>query len=347
MFRKQTLLLQDPKITYPIYDLRQSFPDYVIQCKQIISQYRLDLDHHPDITIQANCPFEYRPKDTPKPRYGALLIHGLFDSPFVMQEIGKQLAADGLLVRSILLPGHGTVPGALLNVTCEEWIQSVQYGISTFKDEVDGLFLVGFSTGGALACYQAAHPSSTPPIKGLVLLAPVFKIKSKFAFLAQSINLIGNYWHRAKWLTIRPEVDYAKYVSIPFNAVYQVECLTKKIKTTLRLPQWIALSINDDTVSSRASLNYFSNQTNTENHMTLYAPKKIKQSAPYMTIREPFNIAHIGLPISPANPHYGKQGDCPIPKRIAFNPDFDFLMKDMKKFISVVSSDSSLHPTIS
>jgi len=325
MFRKQGSLFQNPIIHYPIHDLDLSFIDYINQSKSIISQYRLDLNHHPDLTIRANCPFEF---DAHKPRYGALLIHGLFDSPFVMRDIGQRLSSEGLLVRSILLPGHGTIPGALQNITCEEWIQSVRYGISSFQKTVDGLFLIGFSTGGALACHLATQ-SSIVPIQGLMLLAPAFKIHSRFAFLAEWINVMGNYWQRAKWLTCQPEVDYTKYCSIPFNAVYQLERLIKKIKNQPRLtcPQWMALSLNDETVCNQTSLRYFKQQSHSNNRIIS------------------FNATHTGLPIAPSNPHYGKEGDCALKERLEFNPDFDFLMQEMITFIDSVSFEEKAHQT--
>jgi len=123
-------LYQDPGLKYPIYDLNLSFADYILQCKDLIRKTRRDLANSPDPEkiIEDNSPFELIPKSAgnKKIRYGALLIHGLLDSPFVMRDIGAELQEQGLLVRSILLPGHGTVPGALLNVTYEDWLQALR-----------------------------------------------------------------------------------------------------------------------------------------------------------------------------------------------------------------------------
>ena len=387
MFRKQQMLLEDPGIAYPIDDFGLSFREYTLKCRQIIAQYRQDLHTHRDLKIDANCPFELppdKPFEANQKRYGALLIHGLFDSPFVMREIGAKLSAQGLLVRSILLPGHGTVPGALLNVSYESWLQSLRYGISTFAKEVDQLFLVGFSTGATLSVYQSLLAPSDF-IAGLILLSPAFQIKSKFAFISPWAVAAGKIIERAKWLHIEEEIDYVKYRSIAFNAVVEIDSLMKKIKTSTtssrEYPQFCALSLNDQTIESSACLNYFSSHTHPKNRLVLYAEKNPLPKDPRIILRPTSYpaqrieaIAHIAIPISPSNPHYGIQGDYPfashtqtepdhcyvemssaeisfyrllyrfkltkyLRQRLTFNPDFEFLMQSMSHFIDSVVSD--------
>ena len=75
------------------------------------------------------------------------------DSPFMMRDIGEYFKEKSFLVRSILLPGHGTVPGDLTNISYEKWIEAVQYGINSFEKETENLYIAGFSTGGALALH--------------------------------------------------------------------------------------------------------------------------------------------------------------------------------------------------
>ena len=43
-------------------------------------------------------------------RGGALLVHGLTDSPYSMRAIAEQLRADGYYSLALRMPGHGTVP---------------------------------------------------------------------------------------------------------------------------------------------------------------------------------------------------------------------------------------------
>ena len=48
---------------------------------------------------------------------GALLLHGLTDSPYSLRRIGEILLGKGFYVLGLRLPGHGTIPGALTEVS--------------------------------------------------------------------------------------------------------------------------------------------------------------------------------------------------------------------------------------
>ncbi len=317
MHHHQPTLFVDPQIQYPIDDLHLNFTDYITQCRTLISQYRLDLNtDNAEQIITANSPFELRPQ---KPaRCGALLIHGLLDSPFTMREIGLQLQAQGLLTRAILLPGQGTVPGNLLHVDYHQWLQAVRYGVASFSKEVDTLFLIGYSTGASLALYHALQDASH--IAGIVLLAPALKICSPFARIANWYKALSWAWPRAAWLYQDPNetLDYTKYSSIPFNAVYQVHCLAQAIKKEKpsHLPLLFVLSQNDNVVCSHASLKYFQQQLHPKNHLVLYSddpafainPRITQRHASYPLLRIR-DFSHLALPISPQNPHYGENGD--------------------------------------
>jgi esterase/lipase len=313
----QPKLFLDPKIKYPIYDLNLSFTDYIAQCKAIIIRHRCDLSNsRAEQIIAANSPFETRPAHSIK--CGALLIHGLFDSPLVMRDIGTQLQAQGILSRAILLPGHGTIPGDLLNVDYRQWLQTVRYGIATLAKEVDTLFLIGFSTGASLALYHALQNPAN--IAGVILLSPALKICSAFSNIANAYKVLNWIWPRAAWLyqDTNEMLDYAKYRSIPFNAVHQVYRLTQAIKKAgpAKLPLLFGLCQNDNTVCSRASLHYFQYQTHPKNHLILYSDETAAYIDPRITLRPASypklpirDFSHLALPISPQNAHYGEEGD--------------------------------------
>jgi esterase/lipase len=317
-------LYLDPHIKYPINDLNLSFADYIQQCKTIIRNHRQDFEDAPDPEqiIEANSPFELIPKtdNTQKIRYGALLIHGLLDSPFVMRDIGAQLQEQGMLVRAILLPGHGTVPGALLNVTCEEWLQAMRYGIASLSKEVDHLFLVGFSTGASLSLYHALEHQPNSVI-GLILLAPAIKIYTDLAAITNWHRAISWAIPRAQWVHKTAENDYTKYQSMCFNAAYQVYRLTQKIhsletETPLAYPLLACISQEDKTVSSQATLEYFQAHTGADSELIVYTnhpdtfhdARILPRPAAYpkWNIKD---VSHVSLPIAPNNSRYGLHGD--------------------------------------
>ncbi len=314
-------LFQDPGVTYPDHDTKLPFADYILQCQSIIRNTRPDIQNNikAEQIIEANSPFELRPPSSPqKIKTGALLIHGLLDSPFIMRDIGNQLRDQGILVRAVLLPGHGTVPGALLNVRYEDWVRTVNYGIESLAEDVEQLFLVGYSTGGSLALYQALQPSQRQ-FAGLILLAPALKIRSKLAPFSGIPRLINWAWERAKWVHQAKEDDTVKYQSFPFNAVYEVYKLSqeiKKNKTQLNIPLWTAISEEDATILSEPTIQYFLEQATKNSQLLDYAAHPSKQTDTRITVRSSAipkwnitSLSHVAIPVAPDNAHYGMQGD--------------------------------------
>ncbi len=375
MLRKHPKLFQDPQIDYPIYDMSLNFSDYIKKSEEIIAKTRQDLQQCAELTIKSNAPYELKPAT--KPRYGALLIHGLLDSPFIMRDIGDHLQQQGLLVRSIMLPGHSTVPGALLNTTHEEWAQAVTYGVNTLKAEVEKIFLVGFSTGASLSICHAAKDSS---IIGMILLAPALKINSPLVFLSAWQRVINGVCERTRWFVLREERDRVKYQSVAMNAIYQVHQLGLITQQTQlnTCPIFSVLSYEDEIVCSKASLLYLQREMNPLNRTLVYCGESRTFSNNHITTRSSadaekgiVNFSHISLPIAPSNPHYGEEGNYFLashPKknaaikygafnkadvifynwlrhlhltrytyqRLTFNPNFDLMQREMKKFISEV-----------
>jgi esterase/lipase len=322
MFRNFPKLFEDPGITYPLMDKEAHFDEYIAQCKKIVASTRQDLGSNGVKIVEANCPFELYPTKTQpeqKIKSGALLIHGLLDSPFVMRDIGKQMQDQGMLVRSILLPGHGTVPGALLNVDYHKWVKTARQAIRTLTKEVDQIFLVGFSLGAIIAFYETIYDKTK--IAGIISFAPAIRIRTRLDFATNFFRLIGKCIKRTAWMNIEEEINYVKYRSIPFNAAYQVYRLTRKIKKSpqkkrLDCPLFFVVSHDDQIVSSDASLKFFTSHKNPLSQMIYYANHPIvmrderiivrNSSYPEMNI---LNFSHICLPIIASNPHYGVNGD--------------------------------------
>lgn len=317
MFRKQPNLFQDPEIDYPIYDFHLPFSDHVELSRAFIQRTRQDLNSNAELIIDANAPFELRPEE--KPRIGVLLIHGLLDSAFLMRDIARQFQQQGMLTRSLLLPGHGTVPGGLLNVKETEWLQTVRYGIASLKSEVEKIILVGYSTGANLSmlCY-AENPDK---IAGIIAISPAIQIISPLAWASNLPPYLGNLIQRANWLHVSEEVDYAKYTSTTFNCVYQVYQLGKKLLAMnpaifKNLPLFFLAAYEDEIVSTRASVAFFQKTMNSQSRFLLYTNKKIAMNDARITLRSSVfpelkiqGFSHICLPFSPENSHYGKQGD--------------------------------------
>lgn len=308
------------------FSLDFPFDDYIRQTERMIEKARVDINNiNREMVLAANRPFELKPDESRFPRNrggryqkGILLIHGLSDSPYFVQPIARSLQQQGFLVRSILLPGHGTVPGDLLNVRYQEWIRATEYGVVQLRQQVEKLYLGGFSAGGALCIHEALKNEE---VEGLILFAPAVGIRSRRAPMAGFMS------HFMDWLGNRgDDRDYAKYESFAINAGAQIYGLTREIETffasgkRLSMPVFAVVSDADISVDTDKVLYIFDTyMMSSKNVLLLYGKKDPEMrggSAGKVIFRESFlpqerilDFAHISLLIPPDDPHYGKNGD--------------------------------------
>lgn len=182
-----------------------------------------------------NTSFEFVPNKQ-EMQGGVLLVHGLTDSPYNLRAIGRFLADNGYYVIGLRLPGHGTVPGALLKVSWKDWYATVQFGTKMVLRKTENIpnskfYVVGFSTGGALTLRYVLEACSKENIRvpdKLLLLSPAIGV-TPFAEVTDWHKLISwiPFFEKFKWIHIKPEYDPFKYNSFPKNAADQVFDLTK------------------------------------------------------------------------------------------------------------------------
>lgn len=203
------------------------------------------------------------------PRAGALLLHGLTDSPYSMRAIANVLRDRNVYSLSLRMPGHGTVPSGLVHARWEDWLAAVRVGVRHVRNRIpDGapLLLVGYSNGGALALKYAleALTNGEPRPAKLILLSPMIGV-TPAARLSRPIGLLGfvPYFEKANWIDVVPEYNPFKYTSFPANAGFQTFRLTRALHDDLdrvhargragELPPILTFqSIVDTTVSAPA-----------------------------------------------------------------------------------------------
>lgn len=208
-----------------------------------------------------------------KPVGAVVLLHGLTDSPYSLRHIARRYAANGFVVVAIRLPGHGTVPSGLSNVTWEEWMAATRLAIREAK-RLSGpaapLHLVGFSNGGALAVKYALDAIENPQLARpdrLILLSPMIGI-TRFARLAGPSGwpAILPPFAKAAWLSIVPEFNPFKYNSFPVNGARQSSLVARRLQSQINehaaagrlaglAPILTFQSVVDFTVSTRAIVN--------------------------------------------------------------------------------------------
>lgn len=150
-------------------------------------------------------------------RKGILLVHGLGDSPWTFHDLSAKLQAEGFLVRTVLLPGHGTRPQDLLETTVDQWRRVVLEQASALQRDVDGpVYLGGFSTGANLVLEAA---QAQPSVAGLVLFSPGFKPSASWGWAASLIATIR------PWVIDPGHADKlqnaVRYMVTPMNALAQ------------------------------------------------------------------------------------------------------------------------------
>lgn len=293
-----------------------SFHEYQDHIRNAILHARAFVSEDHAKTAALCAPFEWKPAfPTQK---GVLLIHGLLDTPFITRDLATFFVSQGFCVRSILLPGHGTVPADLTTIKYSAWVDSVNYAIADFQKTVRKLYVGGFSLGGLLAINAALEHNT---LQGLFLFVPANKIKSPLAPFAECHKLISFAIPRAKWLTQFNENDPVRYQSIAINGGAQVYHLAHRVKqklsvASLKIPLFMALTMDDETVDPLASLAFFQKQshpnnqallfTNNKNHYGLHNVTCVASAVPDENI---IHLSHTGIGVSPNNLHYGAQGD--------------------------------------
>ena len=201
---------------------------------------------------------------------GALLIHGLTDSPYSMRAVGETLKASGYYGLALRMPGHGTVPAGLVTAVWEDWLAAVRVGVRHVRERIGPdkpLVLVGYSNGGALVLkYALDEVERGNPVRAtrLALISPMVGV-APFAWMARVISFLGPipYFEKARWLDVMPEYNPFKYNSFPANAALQSWRLTTALQAQILrlgkagrlkdLPPVIAFqSLVDATVSTAA-----------------------------------------------------------------------------------------------
>ncbi len=188
-------------------------------------------------SVDWNRTFSWKPKGEVKG--GAVLLHGMSDSPYSLRHLGQALLDQGFHVIGLRLPGHGTAPSGLKYFEWQDMEAAVNLTVRHLADEVGDapLYLVGYSNGGALAVHygcESIENDDLPAIDGIVLCSPAVGL-SPAAGLAIWQERLGHVLGLEKlgWTGVGPEYDPFKYISFAVNAGVQVSDLTAEIRKDL------------------------------------------------------------------------------------------------------------------
>ena len=170
------------------------------------------------------------------PKAGVLLLHGMSDSPYSLRQLGERLHAAGAHVVGLRMPGHGTAPSGLVDLTWQDMLAAVRLAMDHLAGQSgeQPIYIVGYSTGAALAvlyALDAVQDSELPQARRLVLLSPAIGVTPAAAlsvWQGRLGHLLG--LDKLAWNAILPEYDPFKYGSFAINAGDVVYRLTLEIQ---------------------------------------------------------------------------------------------------------------------
>ena len=146
------------------------------------------------LDTQYNRSYELLPRG--EARGAVLLVHGLSDSPYSMRALAQTFVAQGYHVVALRLPGHGTVPAGLVDVSWEDWYAAVVLAArhAASKAGPGKPFVAGgHSTGSALLTLYSLRTladAALPRPQRLYLVSPAIGI-SRFAALTKIVSALA------------------------------------------------------------------------------------------------------------------------------------------------------------
>ncbi len=303
------------------------FSRYRAGVKTHLEQYRVAIDGFSRAEQVAwNLPFRRSPATNctgpGEPRRGILLVHGLSDSPFVFRDLAGALAERCLTVHTLLLQGHGTRPGDLIEARAEVWREQVRQHFAALAAAVDQAFIGGFSLGGALATEFALDPE-TPTPAGLLALAPAWELNGlrEYLWLAPYADLVADFVEE------EPERNPVKYESLALNAATQLARVRADTQARLTspsrrdLPLMLVATEADSVINLDFLVRQFQQRfENPANRMLVF--RDLRNPAPelqqddrilsldsYLPQQRILEFSHMALAIAPDNLLYGREGE--------------------------------------
>jgi alpha-beta hydrolase superfamily lysophospholipase len=175
-------------------------------------------------------------------RGAALLMHGLTDSPYSMKALAESLHARGFDVTVLRLPGHGTLPSMMVEMSYRDWVAAMKLAARDVAARTGAgqPFYIGcYSTGGTLALLYALESLNDPALRRpdrVLLLSPAIEL-TPVAALASIIDVASvvpmPVLEKVRWQEIVSEFDPYKFNSFPVNASRQVNRATRELRREL------------------------------------------------------------------------------------------------------------------
>jgi alpha-beta hydrolase superfamily lysophospholipase len=176
------------------------------------------------------------------PTGAALLLHGLTDSPYSMKALAESLHARGIDVTVLRLPGHGTLPSMMTEMSYRDWTAATHLAaraVATRAPAGTPFYIGGYSTGATLALLYALETLDDASLRRpdrVLLVSPAIEL-TRVAALANIIDIASivpvPVLEKVRWQELVAEFDPYKFNSFPVNASRQVNRATRELQRAL------------------------------------------------------------------------------------------------------------------
>ncbi len=174
-----------------------------------------------------------QPFDLGAGEHGVLLLHGFTGTPAHMRLIGEGLAQRGFRVRSILMPGHGTRPEDMMNVSWQDWLLSARLAAREMAGAHRYFSVAGLSMGGVLSLILSQEMDVT----ACVPIAAPIRIFNPFRRVARWMAPFVPMVHKGpgEKQVEDPHTYHIGYASYPTRSVHDLSVLMDRAEKDLAL----------------------------------------------------------------------------------------------------------------
>lgn len=189
-----------------------------------------------------------------------LLLHGFTGSPWELEPLADSLGARGFFVSVPQLPGHGTVPEAMLWVTWREWLSSAEASFRALE-RFERVVVGGLSMGALLSLLLAERYGAR--VSRLVLMAPAMRLELPGIRVLERLGRRGLTRLAGDWLekkstdlsdaAIRAKAPLLpRYPTARLADLFELQRLAKRAAPVVKTPTLIAAAVHDHVVSFKS-----------------------------------------------------------------------------------------------
>ncbi|WP_316893664.1 alpha/beta hydrolase [Ralstonia mannitolilytica] len=151
-----------------------------------------------------------------------LLVHGLGGTPHDLGQLQSRINGLGMQTADLMLPGHGSQPESLRDVTLDDWINALRGKLASLRERFRAIHVVGMCMGALLALEVSKREAlGSNGRDRLILLAPPLFLDG------WSLP-----WYRSIRHALYRIPMLADYIRIPERSPYGVK--NQRLRTVLK-----------------------------------------------------------------------------------------------------------------